>query len=67
MSRPRELVIWVTLAVTAMVLLIGILMWQYNVTQRRWAIAMTPKPAEGGVIFRNKGCANCHGNTASGG
>lgn len=67
MSRRREFVIWVTLAVAAMVLLVGILMWQYNNTQRRWAIAMTPRPAEGGVIFRAKGCANCHGNTASGG
>jgi len=67
MSRRRELAIWVAAACGAMLLLLGILMWQYNNTQRRWAIAMAPRPAEGGAVFVRKGCANCHGNAGSGG
>ena len=67
MSRSqREFVVWMAIAIAALLALAVILRVQYSNTQSRWAIAVTPKPAEGSAVFRAKGCANCHTENAGG-
>jgi mono/diheme cytochrome c family protein len=66
MNLRRESVVWGGLAVAALVLLGMTLGWQYNANQRRWAIQVTPRPLEGRAVFREKGCANCHGESGAG-
>ncbi len=67
MSRhQRELVLWVAVATAALVVFGVILRFQYWNTQSRFAIAVTPQPAQGNAVFRAKGCAKCHGETAAG-
>jgi mono/diheme cytochrome c family protein len=67
MSRRREFVLWMGIAAAALVLLGGILRIQHNTTQNRWATGIATKPAQGNAVFREKGCANCHGDGAAGG
>ena len=45
--HKRELVLWIAIAVAALMAFAVILRVQYSNTQNRWAIAVTPKPAEG--------------------
>jgi mono/diheme cytochrome c family protein len=66
MNLRRESVVWGGLAVAALLLLVATLGWQYNANQRRWAIQVTPRPLEGRAVFREKGCANCHGDSGAG-
>jgi mono/diheme cytochrome c family protein len=68
MSRPqREFVLWGGIAVAALVMFALILRLQYQTTQNRFAIAVAPQPAQGNAVFRAKGCAKCHGESAAGG
>ncbi len=66
MSHRRQLVYWIVLALAAVVLLGFILSRQRDTTQRRFAIAVAARPEQGRVLFRDKGCATCHGEDASG-
>jgi mono/diheme cytochrome c family protein len=68
MSRPqREFVLWGGIAVAALVMFALILRLQYQTTQNRFAIAVATQPAQGNAVFRAKGCAKCHGESAAGG
>ena len=67
MNFKREFGVWAFLASAALVLLVAILLWQEQIIRRRPITYMAPKPVEGGFVFREKGCASCHGNNASGG
>src|SRR5512146_1594039 len=66
MSMRRQFVFWIVLAAFGVMLLMVVVNKQRDTTQRRFAIAVTPHPAEGEEIFRDKGCATCHGAEASG-
>ncbi len=66
MSLRRQFAFSVVLAVAATVLLVYSMTRQRDLAQRRFAIGVTPHPAEGQEIFREKGCATCHGPDASG-
>ncbi|MGI9103273.1 MAG: c-type cytochrome [Terriglobales bacterium] len=63
----RELAWWAAVALGAIGLLLVILTWSHPTTQNRGAIVVSAKPAEGGAVFRDKGCARCHGERAGGG
>jgi mono/diheme cytochrome c family protein len=68
MSRGgREFALWVAIAAAALALLAAILRVQHTTTQNRWATVVATKPAQGNAVFREKGCANCHGDNAGGG
>ena len=68
MTQPRrEFVVWMAIAIAALLAFAVILRLQYSNTQNRWATAVTPKPAQGSAVFRDKGCANCHEGRAGGG
>jgi mono/diheme cytochrome c family protein len=65
MTQPRrEFVLWMAIAITALMAFAVILRLQYSNTQNRWATTVTPKPAQGSAVFRDKGCANCHDGRA---
>jgi mono/diheme cytochrome c family protein len=63
---PRQIAIWGSAAVLSLVVLAIVLIRQSRDTQHRWAVQVAAKPVAGSVVFRNKGCAACHGSTASG-
>ena len=56
----RQFVLWFVTAAVALVAFGLILRLQYSSTQNRWATSVTPKPAEGSAVFREKSCAKCH-------
>ncbi|HYL12638.1 MAG TPA: c-type cytochrome [Terriglobales bacterium] len=66
MKIPRQIAIWGSAAVLSLVVLFFIVVGQNREAQRRWAVQVTAKPVAGSVVFRNKGCATCHGATANG-
>ncbi len=66
MSHRRQFVLWIVLATFAVVLFLAIMRAQYQPTQRRFALAVTPHPAEGRLVFEAKGCAKCHGSDGAG-
>ncbi len=66
MSHRRQFALWVVLAAVAVVLFLAIMRAQYQPTQRRFALAVTPHPAEGRTVFQAKGCARCHGPDGAG-
>ena len=66
MSERRQFVMWFAVAAIALLLLVVVLVSQQKGRQRRWAVLFPPQPVEGKVVFREKGCANCHGETAAG-
>ena len=66
MSHRRQFALWVVLAVLAVVLFLAIMRAQYQPTQRRFALAVTPHPAEGRPVFESKGCGKCHGPDGAG-
>jgi mono/diheme cytochrome c family protein len=68
MTQPRrEFVLWMAIAIAALVMFALILRLQYQNTQNRFAISVAPQPAQGNAVFRTKGCAKCHGESAAGG
>jgi mono/diheme cytochrome c family protein len=66
MSMRRQFAFSVALAVLATLLLVYAMTRQRDAAQRRFAIGVTPHPAEGRELFQQKGCATCHGPDASG-
>lgn len=66
MSHRRQFVVWIGLAAVAVLLFLAIMRAQYQPTQRRFALSVTPRPAEGRVVFQEKGCARCHGSDGAG-
>ncbi len=67
MSRSqREFAFWVGVAVAALIVFALILRYQYQATQNRFAIAVSPQPSQGNAVFHAKGCAKCHGENAAG-
>jgi Cytochrome c. len=67
MSQRRQFVLWIALALVAVLGFAAILRWQYQPTQRRFALSVTPRPAEGRTVYEVKGCAKCHGTDGVGG
>lgn len=66
MSHRRQFVLWIVLATLAVVLFLLIMQSLYQPTQRRFALNVTPRPAEGRNVFQAKGCAKCHGSDGAG-
>ncbi len=67
MSQRRQFLLWIALALVAVLGFAAILRWQYQPTQRRFALSVTPRPAEGRTVYEVKGCAKCHGTDGVGG
>src|ERR1051325_6778315 len=67
MSHRRQFAVWIALAVVAVLGFLAILRWQYQPTQRRFALSVNSHPAEGRAVFEGKGCARCHGTDGIGG
>lgn len=67
MSHRRQFYFWIALAALAVLGFAIILRLQYQPTQRRFALAVTPHPAEGRAIYEARGCARCHGSDGAGG
>jgi cytochrome c551/c552 len=67
LSWRHQFFVWVGIAVAALLLLAGILVWEYKINQRRWALFFPAKPARGSEIFQAKGCGKCHGQPPGGG
>lgn len=63
---PRPIAMWGSAAVLSIVILFLVVGRQSREAQRRWAVQVTAKPLAGSVVFRNKGCATCHGVAANG-
>ncbi len=69
MPKPedkREFVSWAILAVAGLILLGGVIALQSRRIGQRNASVVPPKPELGTLVFRRKGCANCHGPAAVG-
>ena len=66
MSQRRQFMMWIGMAVLAVLLFLLIMRAQYQPTQRRFALSVNPHPAEGRTIFEAKGCAKCHGSDGAG-
>jgi mono/diheme cytochrome c family protein len=62
----REFVSWAILAVAGLILLGGVIAIQSRKIAQRSASVVPPRPELGSLIFRRKGCANCHGSNAQG-
>ncbi len=60
MKTGRHIVIWTAAALVATLVLLATLRTSHRVTQRRWAVQVTPRPESGARVFRDKGCAACH-------
>lgn len=67
MSHRRQFFVWIAFAAIAVVAFAAILRWQYQPTQRRFALGVTTHPAEGRAVYERKGCARCHGADGAGG
>lgn len=66
MKIPAQAAIWASGAVLSIVVLLAILAGQHKVNQRRWTTNIAPNPEAGSVVFREKGCAACHGANGAG-
>jgi cytochrome c2 len=60
-NLKRDALTWFGLALAATVLLVGILVWQNKHVAAHGAIYLSTDPSAGADIFKQKGCANCHG------
>ena len=66
MGSQRVLVTWMLAAVGATLLLVGVLLWDYD-TRARWGIFLVGDPRIGGQLFDRKGCSHCHALNGYGG
>jgi hypothetical protein len=61
MATKRQVVIWLTLALSTTALLAGVLVWQNHYSQTRWSIFMVGDPHLGAKpFFEREECAHCH-------
>ncbi len=60
MSAPRQLVMWVVVAVLAVAAFTVAIRRAYENTQRRGATSVASRPVEGNAVFQAKGCVQCH-------
>lgn len=60
-NLKRDVLTWSALAVAATLLLIGILSWQSKHVAAHGAIYLSTDTTAGAELYRQKGCANCHG------
>ena len=66
MKFPPQLAIWGAAAVISLVALGLVIHHQRREIRTRVAVQVATRPASGGVVFRDKGCATCHGEYAAG-
>ncbi len=66
MKPPRQFVIWGTAALLSLISLLIVMRLQHREVQRRVAVQVAAKPVSGSMVFRSKGCVNCHGNSGAG-
>jgi mono/diheme cytochrome c family protein len=62
----REFASWAILAVAGLILLGGVIALQSRRIGQRNATVVPQRPELGSLVFRRKGCANCHGENAVG-
>ena len=60
MGSMRQLLLWVTVALAASTLLVGVVRWERERVSARWSALPTGSPQSGGELFQRKGCARCH-------
>ncbi len=66
MKLPRQLVIWGAAALLSVIALLVVMQLQRREVQRRVAVQLPATPISGSMVFRSKGCPNCHGVSATG-
>ena len=66
MTARRQMAWWGLAALLSLVLVSALAVWQSRQVARARAVHVASTPAAGSVIFRNKGCAACHGATGGG-
>jgi cytochrome c2 len=66
-SGRSYLILWLALAVLALLALAGVLIHQDRHTLLRWSVFLSTNPQEGSAIFREKGCIHCHAVNGVGG
>jgi len=64
---PAQPLVWGVSAGLALLMLTGILISQRDETRRRFSVFLAANPAQGGGVFREKGCVNCHAVNGRGG
>jgi mono/diheme cytochrome c family protein len=67
MGSTRQLLLWVTVALSASALLVGVVRWERERVSARWSALPTGSPRSGGELFRTKGCVRCHAVKGVGG
>jgi mono/diheme cytochrome c family protein len=65
-KEHREVASWAILALAGLVLLGMVIAMQSRRIGERKATVVPPKPELGSIVFRRKGCANCHGQAGVG-
>jgi mono/diheme cytochrome c family protein len=68
-ASPARLWIRVLVAVAAVALLLGVLLWERQKSMGRWSSLVAGSPRVGADLFQSKGCASCHvagGKTGTG-
>ncbi len=66
MNAPRQLVLWGAAAVVSLAALGVVVHRQRHEIPERLAVQVAATPTSGAAVFRNKGCASCHGDSAAG-
>ena len=67
MGSKRQLLLWMTVALAASALLVGVVRWERKRVSARWSALPTGSPQSGGELFQRKGCAHCHAVKGVGG
>jgi len=66
MKTRWQFATWATAAALSVIILLAVLMRQDHENKQRWALTVSATPLVGSTVFRTKGCATCHGQTAAG-
>lgn len=66
-SRRRYPVLWLSLAVVALIILAGVLITQDRGILLKWAVFLSTDPLQGSTVFQEKGCIHCHAVNGVGG
>ena len=70
MTARRGILLWALAALGSSLLLVGILVWQYEQNENdrvRWGVFLAGDRQKGFELFRAKGCAYCHAVNGVGG
>ena len=66
MRLPRNFAIALIAAIVSITTLATVLVYDSHRIEHRWTLQVAPRPDEGQHLFAAKGCAQCHGEDATG-